>query len=662
MNSNKIRCPSCGEANTCLVKNCQTCGSALGRARGAPPPKTSSQTRATAPSHAQPRVPISGSGRVSSHLRFRLDGSPLEALRSMCGPLSEAQTRCPQCHESAIARPPFNLDEFRCPSCSAEMYPFVWIGDALVDLRAMRETLAAVHADASVARAALLALRTEQDRGSPIEALLHVPTIAAHAIVACTRAVAPQLEWWTFAGVLHPGLFGGLWVLQLLKEVHRRQQHVETHLSGYLAAASFDPLAFPNFEVNQHTSRVLAQLDLHRSWPVCLQGGAEAYATLGAHEASTWSLVLDRRERTNGHAGNADIDSQSFVDEVASEVIDSERDRDIIRTERRLSLVRLNDVPLESGLRKRALAGNGSVYDESPALRRICTRNHVIETVNLSTGGVLWSCVRSQDQGPLLGVRWATFYRRPWGRGVEVNGRYVDPARALAAAAERKAILEVESPWVAHLSDFVPVWASRSIAVAWLIFTGWVVLSVAVGAEPFSMSSEPLNVARILFCGLLLTACWRRYKARRNPFPTEFWQPKELALQLRTARRVQDARVAIAKLWRRFDYSAPTPASVQLSVLRTHDRLDHEAMQFAVHCQDRLIQDAFIDTAERHGIDMSKFKEGLQQITNYGVIAAHIEGPVAAGANATAQSSEKSKDGSRQSILKKKHQTQAGAA
>jgi hypothetical protein len=546
------------------------------------------------------------------------------------------------------------------------MYPFVWIDDCLVDLCSMRETLTAIHGDAEVAQATLVALRSEPDRGSTIEPLLHVPTVAAHAIVACTRAAGSQLEWWTLLSILHPLLLGALPILQRLRSARVHKEDTDTFLQTAFAPGRFDPRAFPPFQPKTNTTQVLQLLNLHGSWPTVLHGGAErASAVLGAAEASSWSLVFDRRERASGKGPAVDVRASTFVAEVVAQVSNSDPDKDILRTERDLALLRLDSVPLDGPLRHRLTATSKATLQDSPRVRALRTENHIIETVNLSTGAVTWSCLRWQDQGPLMGVRWTTLYRQAWGRGVFVDQRHVDPSKELAAEAERKAILDAEGSFLERWSELMPIWLKQSLFAATSLFLGWFMLCGALAQEPLAFDSVLLNVIRAAFVLLLGTTAWLRYRSTRNPFPAMLWQTKELSVQGAKARRIAEIRRTIAKLWRTFDYSARLPVSAKLGARSTPDRLDNEARAFAIHCQDRLIQEAVVDVAETHGIDMSKFKEGIQQINNYGVIASKIDGPVATGDGASAHQNkslpEKVGAAVGRTILKKSG-AQAGAA
>ncbi len=651
MINTKVTCPSCGTSNSSLLKKCQSCNAPLVPVNRQP---TSSPPSAPA---ARPRVP--------SGTHFRLDGEPLEMLKRLCEPFNRVETRCTECGEPASVSPPFNLDRFACGNCGAEMYPFVWVDDCLVDLNGMRELLAAIHTNAAVAPKALRGLKTEGDRGLPVEPLLHVATIAAHSVVACTRAAGPQLAWWTLAGVLHPGLLGALGFVQFGRERHVEKEVIDRLLLAELSRSSFDPRVLPPFQPNKNTGRLLKQLYLSGGWPRALLGGAESYGVFGATEQSTWSLVFDRRERTDGGVAPR-ISSSDFVAQVAAEVVNSERDRDIIRTEHSLALARVNDLPADSPLREHLIQSDGSQDQSSPLARRVSTPARIIETVNLSTGHVEWSVMRSQDQGPMLGVRWSTFHRSAWARGVGVDGNVVDPSRALAAEAERKAILEAEGNFFEQLSEAIPPWVKSASMLIPIFFAAWIWLSVATGASsPFGTDSPELNGVRGAFALLWGLVWWSRYKKRRNPFPLEFWTPKELGWIRAKAQRIENIRKSISKLWRNFDYSPKWPISRQLGAIRGDDRLDREQAAFAVHCEDRLIQDAIIDVGERHGIDMSKFKEGIQQINNYGVIASKIDGPVAAGDGATANQTTsipgKIQAAVNKTILKK-DRPQAGAA
>jgi len=640
MNSAKITCPACGTSNPYLVKKCQGCGESLAAARGpavsAPVPPSQGVSARPRPAAPVPSAHRPATGvRVPSGTRIRMDGNPAEVLKALCSPFDAVETRCPECRERASIQAPFNLDIFACTRCGAEMYPYVWIEDCLVDLNGMREVLAAIHYEPRVARAALSSLRADSGRGAPLEPLLHSPTVAAHAIVSCTVAAGSQFTPWTLLGVLHPGLFAAIGPIQLAREKFGAKGVAERLLASSLSRQSFDPRSFPDFQPNSNTIRVLERLNLRGSWPGTLYGGAESYGALGARESSSWSLVFDRREQLDGRA-TVDVHSADIVADIVSTVVNSDPDKDVVRSERQLVLARINDLPVDSSTRQRLLS-DGTPDQGSPRARRVCTPSRVLETVNLSTGDVDWSCLRAQDQGPMIGVRWATFHRSAWARGVSLRDKFIDPAQTIAAEAERKAILDAEGGILEQWSDAIPAWIKRAFLFVTMSMVAWLALSVPLGIASFALDSAPQYAVRVAFAGLLGTMWWARHKAIRNPFPQVFWDPKQLSRQEAKARRIEDIRTRIAKLWRNFDYSAPRPISTDLGAVRVADRLDRESAAFAVHCQDRLIQDAMVEVAERHGIDMSKFKENMQQINNYGVIATHIDGPVATGDGATAQ-------------------------
>ncbi|HKU38497.1 MAG TPA: hypothetical protein VJR89_10130, partial [Polyangiales bacterium] len=488
----------------------------------------------------------------------------------MCKPFDAAETRCPQCRSTSQIAPPFNLDYFECPRCRAALYPFVWIDGCLVDLVGMNELLSAIHFDAEVARGVLSALRMEKGRGERLEPLLHVETLAAHALVALARAATPQLTWWTTAGMLHPGLFGSLWVAQLAKAKYDNKKVVEKLLVTDLSRERFDPRVFPPFQASARTVRVLDRLDFGTGWPEVLYGGAESCAALGTREASAWSLLIDRRKRLTGKAATR-VRTEPFVAEVVSQVVSSERDVDVLRSERELVLARVNELPTNSPLRAGLAQIKGTVAPNSPRARRVATLNRVIESANLSNGDVDWSCVRSQDQGPMMGVRWVTYHRSAWGRGVFLKDRQINPSAHLAAEAERKAILDEEGNIVDQMLEAIPAWLKATGLVTIAFLMGWTWLSTAVEANPFAFDSPPLNGARALFALGLAVTWWRRRKALRNPFPEEFWEPSQLNWEQAKARRIDEIKTRISKLWRKFDHAPRLPISTSFGATKIPD-------------------------------------------------------------------------------------------
>jgi hypothetical protein len=480
----------------------------------------------------------------------------------------------------------------------------------------------------------LVALRLEEGRGTRLEPLLHVETVAAHATVALARAAQPQLAWWTAAGIVHPGLFGALWIWQLAMARYKDRKVVEQLLETQLSRGSFDPRFFPPFQISEHAASIFARLDFGNGWPEILYGGAESCSALGAREASAWSLLFDRRKRLHGHNASP-MRTDSLVADVVADVVASDADVDVLRTQRDLVLARVNDLPVDSPLRE-DLAQNSAGSQNSPRARRVATPNRVIETANLSNGDVEWSCVRSQDQGPMMGIRWVTYHRSAWGRGVYSNGRHVNPASHLAAEAARKAILDAEGPLLDQLQDAIPSWVKGSLVATGAFLAAWFYLCAALEASPLGFESGPMNVIRVAVALGLGFGWWRKRKSIRNPAPKELWESNELSWEAAKTRRIEKIKARISKLFRNFDYAPLMPVSCSFGAIKNADRLDLERAAFAVACQDRLIQNAIVEVAERNGIDMSEFKEGLQQINNYGVIASNIHGPVAAGDSASA--------------------------
>src|SRR5262245_45565639 len=73
------------------------------------------------------------------------EASPI--LASLVTPLVNVGFECVICGQSCRMAPPFNLTEFRCPSCGAQHHPFVAVEGQRVDLRALREMIVACHFD-----------------------------------------------------------------------------------------------------------------------------------------------------------------------------------------------------------------------------------------------------------------------------------------------------------------------------------------------------------------------------------------------------------------------------------------------------------------------------------------------------------------------------------
>lgn len=570
-----------------------------------------------------------------STTRLKLTGSTSDQLRALCSAFTGAETRCPRCGDRTTVAPPFDLDQFQCPLCATDLHPFVWIEDSLVDLAAMREVLSGIHQDSRVAPKILEFMLAQEDRGPRLEALLHAPTIAAHALVACVRPAERITPWWAILSVLHPGILIGAVLAHASVVRERLREEGEDLLQNSLSRSSFDPTFLPKFVGRLCIDQALQRLDLGNGWPDVLNGGAEAYRALGGYEASRWSLVVDRRNRLDAQK-STQVRSTDFAAAVVQEVAQAAAlDDAIVRDRHCVILQRLNGLPMGSPLIK----DDDVTIDESlasPRRRYVRVPTYVLETVNLSNGQVQWSCLRSQDHGPLIGIRWTTVNRAAWGRGVHLGANVsTDADAALESKAKAKALAEIEGSVLAKM------WASIPQSLKVYLFSTAIVGSLWVAGYIWwdGLAVEVFGRIGVVF--ILGLTWWAQIANRGNPLPRVLWATGDLDYREQTARRVQDAFDRVAQFWRTFDYSAPASLSAVLAVDRRSDRLDSESGAFAVHCQDRLIQDAVVTVAERHNIDMSEFKEGIQQINNYGVIASSITGPVAAGdgAQATEQKS-----------------------
>lgn len=525
------------------------------------------------------------------------------------------------------------LTAFACPRCTATIHPFVWVHGTPIDLVGMRETLAAIHYDVRVAEEILRALRREETRTAPIEPFLHVPTLVAHALVACLCSAPAPLPPWVWLGVVHPGVFGPLYFASRAVSSKRREAAREALITGSLSSSCFEPGAVPEVPENAYASHVVAALDLSDGWPDVAFGGLEAYRALGAVEKSTWSVVVDRRERLDKRRQDPVVlEPSEFVEGVVRHVVEAEHDSDTQTIPRRLTVVRSSELPTST---RYDYTPTLTVTSTSPRTRSAVVLNHVIETLNFSGGDVTWSWLRPQSRGPLTGVRWITFHRQCWGHGVFINGKHIDPDRELADAAERKAIAEALADRPTRFLMKMPVELRAFLASAMVISPLWFVTSQMFARTPLAGGFE--WGARLIVATLLVAAIWIAHKRRKNPFPRSFWPDCDVSFAENQLRLTMAVRCRIQRAWGRLARRSPVPLSQVLGVLRPVDLLDREAAVFAVYCQDRLIQDAIAAVAEEHGIDVAKFREGVSHVTNYGVIAGNIDGPVATGASAKAE-------------------------
>jgi hypothetical protein len=453
-------------------------------------------------------------------------------------------------------------------------------------------------------------------------------------MVSCARGAELRTPWWAIFGVVQPALLLGALMAHRSARKKRQLEERDDLLCGPLGHEAFDPRAVPQLGRRAPQDRALERLDLSSGWPETVNGGVEAYLALGGQEASSWSLVVDTRKRVDRHR-TVDICAESFAQELIGVVVDSERDGDILRSQRSITLQRLNSLPADSPLTRLEPGATGTGTAQSPRRRHVRTSSHVLETVNLGTGQVEWSCAYAQSHGALLGVRWTTFHRPAWGRGVRVNFKLINADSALEQRDKVKALQDIDGSETSKLLALIPgplivyMVATAIFAAMWGAAMWW------AGDE-----SATLEVAgRVVFAVAILLAWLVERGARYSFLPDEVSRLGDLDGPKSTARRLQSAFDRIARFWRTFDYSAQLPLSAKLRTFNGGDRLDDEKAAFAVHCQDRLIQEAFVTVAEQHNIDMSEFKEGIPQINNYGVIASHIHGPVATGDGAQATQS-----------------------
>jgi hypothetical protein len=439
--------------------------------------------------------------------------------------------------------------------------------------------------------------------------------------------------------VLFPPVLGVAPVAWNVHRVAKKNRDTERLLRGPLSRATFDPTVIPDLPRETDVQSVYGRLDVEQRWtPVVYARGFDGYSAFGSNEASDWSTVVDRRERAGGVQGApVPLELDTFVADIVHEVVSNDEEVSVVRTARDLALVRRNSLPESVPAFDNAMAQQAHLPFRPnailpPRLQQAVVMNQVIESVNLENGAIVWSVVRWRSQGPLLGVQWVTFIRSSPASGVYLGGKYINPDNDLREKEEAAKVIDEAGSFGEWVTHHVPKWCWTIVFLVPILCGIWGLL--------WATSFGTIEVwGRVSYVALLVWWALHAWWVGRRPFPRALWPSRNLWWTERRERRKQRVRDAVRKAWKVFDYSSPMPVSKTHGAIMLLDRLDREANRFLTYCQDRLIQDAIIRVAERHGIDMAKFKEGIQQINNYGVIASHIDGPVAAGNNATAKAS-----------------------
>ena len=564
------------------------------------------------------------------------------ALPALLDRLRVVEVDCPACGRRSPCEAPFDLVDFACPKCRSHLYPFARIrGGDVVDLNNMRELLAASFVDSHAASELLERLYVSKHEGRPTEALIDRGVVVAHAIANRLRHTRPAAPWYLWlAGVVHPAL-GVIWPALALVAHHDKATANARALEGPLSPRHFDPCTVPAVPSLPQLEAVLRQTAPDAGWNEVLETD-DLGTALGANRGSSWSLTVDRADRCEGWGDEvSDVNDEQLVAEVVSKVVNGTRSEDTARRLRRVTMLNRNRLPSGAVVPSfdDALEKRGDVRSRD-GMRPLWG----VETLDYSSGRVVWSFVRSSRQGHLSAIQWQTFVRKCPGRGAYFSGRHVDADDALLVPLNERAEREVESTWLERLQLDLrrPRWLAPLVI---LVLAYW--YACVMVANSFE-NVDVQNWFRATFAALALASGWRQYHLRRRPFPHRYWSYRDLPSGARAERRRTEIHNWVQNKLRRLEHNAQPSAFGKHGALRQAQSLDAQDEAFHVYAQDRALQDAVIEVAESHGIDMSKFKEGLQQINNYGVIAGSIAGPVATGPSAQANAKTES---SRKSIL-----------
>jgi hypothetical protein len=551
-------------------------------------------------------------------------------LRPLLERLRVVEIDCPACGLLSRLEAPFDLDDFACPECGTHLYPFVHSsrGD-IVDLSYLRNIVAACYVDSAAASELIERLYVAKHEGSPTEALIDRGVLIAHAIAAQLRHARALAPWWLWLpAVVHPALGLG-WVAIAFGAHHQKKDEVARALDGPLSRRRFDPSRIMSVPATPQLESVLRQTAPEAGWNEVLET-SDLAAALGAVSGSSWSLTVDRAERLDGWGEEvADVSDEQLVAEIVWKVVEGPRSESTGRKLRRVTMLNRNRMPAGAQVPSfdEALDGRTSVRGRD-GLRPLWG----VETLDYCSGRVVWSFVRSSRQGHLSAIQWQTLVRRTPGNGAFFSGRHVDGDDALVDGLQKLAAHEVESTWLERLQLELtpPAWTLQ--LTLWVLGYLW----VSVSALSYFESIDAASWVRAAFLALAGMMALRQLQQQRRPFPHRYWRYEDLPPVARAARRSSDIKAWVQEKLRRLDHGAQPSAFGKHGSLRPAQSLDVQDDAFHIYAQDRALQDAVVAVAESHGIDMGKFKEGLQQINNYGVIAGTISGPVATGPSAQA--------------------------
>jgi hypothetical protein len=558
-----------------------------------------------------------------------------DLLARLVEPLGKAELDCPACGVQSRLTPPFDLNDFRCPQCRAQLYPFARVDGGLVDLRALRELIAACHLGARSARELLLRLHVRDDAGQPIEPVLHRPTLTAHAIWAYLRWREPAVPWWLpLLGVVHP-ILGSVALSWACGKREERRAHSRRLLETTLSSESFDPCQLEPETRPAGIAAVIAQTHAEPGWPAVLFAqGFSGARVFGAREASSWSIAVDARRTSDAAQGcPAELSGQQFLEDVVAEALKGGAWQGVVRRERTLLALRRNQLDPRHAVPESTLEAL-PLLEREPRLRDLALPYRIVETASSESGSVIWSCLRANQRGALISIHCESFARRRSGAGAWFGERHVDADAWLAAELDSRELARETGSWLERLAAGISRGALTGAIAAAALVGVWLV-GQQPGPRELLGAGTADSLGRLIALASAGALALRHWNWRRRPFPEPFWTERELAgLRGSGHRRRRRAQLAarLRQLRGRFDYSAPPPIS-NAGGAAPADSSDQQNEDFLRYAQDYGLTQAIVAVAERHGIDMSAFKErGAQQIHGCGVIAVRASAGAAAEA------------------------------